>query len=300
MDNQIVLAIYCMVYNHEAFLRNCFEGFVMQKTNFRYVAVVHDDCSTDNSAAIIREYAEKYPDLFIPIFETENQYPKHDGSIERIMKKAIDATGCKYVAFCEGDDYWTDPAKLQKQVDFMGTHPEYSVTFHRCKHYNIDTGEIFEDDCGALFEKDARGVDVDVDMFFSHWYTQPLTMVYRADGWILEEMLQYRYYRDMHQIYHLLKRGKGYVFSFFGGVRTVHSGGVASQRTNVQQCEDAIIIAEELYRHNRDFEVKKYYAQILQWAIDLSRKYGYNSRGYIWQLFRLNHDFKKLVKNLLK
>lgn len=118
-EEPILVAIHCLVYNHEPYLRDCFEGFVMQKTNFRFVAIVHEDCSTDNSAAIIREYEAKYPDIFRPIYETENQYSKHDGSLGRIMNAAIDASKAKYIAMCEGDDYWTDPYKLQKQVDIL-------------------------------------------------------------------------------------------------------------------------------------------------------------------------------------
>lgn len=118
-EQPILVAIHCLVYNHEPYLRDCFDGFVMQKTNFRFVAIVHEDCSTDGSAAIIREYEAKYPDIFRPIYETVNQYSKHDGSLERIMNDAIDATGAKYVAMCEGDDFWADPLKLQKQVDIL-------------------------------------------------------------------------------------------------------------------------------------------------------------------------------------
>lgn len=129
MKDDILVAIRCTVYNHEPYLRDCLEGFVRQKTNFRFVAVVHDDASTDKSADIIREYETKYPDIIIPIYETENQYSKHNGSITRIMNEAIVATGAKYVALCEGDDYWTDPYKLQKQVDFLESHPDYSLCF---------------------------------------------------------------------------------------------------------------------------------------------------------------------------
>ena len=75
----ILVAIRCTVYNHEPYLRDCLEGFVMQKTNFRFVAVVHDDASTDNSAAIIREYEEKYHDIIKPIYEADKQYSKRDG-----------------------------------------------------------------------------------------------------------------------------------------------------------------------------------------------------------------------------
>ena len=124
-----LVAIQCFVYNHESFLHDCFEGFVMQQTNFPFVAIVHDDASTDGSAAIIHEYKEKYPHIFQPIYETENQYSKRDGSLDHIMDDAIEATGAKYVAMCEGDDYWIDPLKLQKQVDFMEENEECVLCF---------------------------------------------------------------------------------------------------------------------------------------------------------------------------
>jgi glycosyltransferase involved in cell wall biosynthesis len=127
MITKPLVAINCLVYNHEPYLRDCLDGFVMQQTNFPFVAIVHDDASTDGSAAIIREYEEKYPHIFKPIYETENQYSKRDGSLDRIMDEAINATGAKYVAMCEGDDYWIDPLKLQKQVDFMEANPEYGM-----------------------------------------------------------------------------------------------------------------------------------------------------------------------------
>ena len=121
-----MVSICCITYNHEPYIRQCLEGFVMQKTNFKFEAIVHDDASTDHTADIIREYAAKYPNIIKPIYETENQYSKHDGSLRRIMDAAC--TG-KYIALCEGDDYWIDPLKLQKQVDFLETHPEHSLCF---------------------------------------------------------------------------------------------------------------------------------------------------------------------------
>ena len=120
----LMVSIKCITYNHEPYIRQCLEGFVMQKTNFRFEAVVHDDASTDGTADIIREYAEKYPDIIKPIYETENQYSKKDGSLGRIMDAAC--TG-KYIAMCEGDDYWTDPLKLQKQVDILESNPEVGL-----------------------------------------------------------------------------------------------------------------------------------------------------------------------------
>ena len=89
MDNdELMVSIRCLAYNHEPYIRQCLEGFIMQKTNFRFEAVVHDDASTDGTVAIIREYAEKYPNIIKPIYETQNQYSKHDGSLGRIMSAA--------------------------------------------------------------------------------------------------------------------------------------------------------------------------------------------------------------------
>lgn len=137
LDNQIVVSIQCLVYNHEPYLRQCLDGFVMQETNFPFEAIVHDDCSTDGSAAIIREYAEAYPDIIKPIYETENQYSKGDGSLDRIMREVISPSS-KYIAICEGDDYWTDPYKLQKQVDYMEAHPECGLVhaYTNCYYQN--------------------------------------------------------------------------------------------------------------------------------------------------------------------
>lgn len=119
-----LVSIKCTAYNHEPYIAHTLEGFVRQKTNFRFEAIVHDDASTDKTADIIRAYAAKYPDIIKPIFETENQYSKHDGSLRRIMDAH---TRGKYVAMCEGDDYWTDPLKLQRQVGFMEKHPDYTM-----------------------------------------------------------------------------------------------------------------------------------------------------------------------------
>lgn len=130
------VAIWTMTYNHAPYIRECLDGIVMQQTNFPFVAIVHDDCSLDGTIEIIKEYASKYPDIIKPIFEEENQYSKHNGSLDRIKQQSLTATGAKYIAMCEGDDYWTDPLKLQKQVDFLETHPDYGMCYTKVKRYN--------------------------------------------------------------------------------------------------------------------------------------------------------------------
>ena len=136
--NEILVSIICNAYNHELYIRDALEGFVMQKTDFAFEILVHDDASTDNTANIIREYEAKYPELIKPIYQTENQYSKGNGDVSRIQQGR--AKG-KYIAFCEGDDYWTDPYKLQKQFDALEANPDIDMCAHAARAVNATTGD---------------------------------------------------------------------------------------------------------------------------------------------------------------
>lgn len=125
-----LLTIICIAYNQANYIRQALDGFVMQKTNFKFEVIIHDDASTDGTADIIREYEQKYPDIIKPIYQTENQWQKGVNMGKIFIYPRVQG---KYVALCEGDDYWTDPYKLQKQVDFLEAHPEYSGCFHSVK-----------------------------------------------------------------------------------------------------------------------------------------------------------------------
>lgn len=125
-----LLTIRCIVYNHEAYIRDCLEGFVMQETTFPFEVIVHDDASTDNSATIIREYAEKYQHIIKPIIQTENQYQKPGHGHMNVDINNAMAESSRYLAFCEGDDYWIDPTKIQQQVEWFEAHPDYTMVWH--------------------------------------------------------------------------------------------------------------------------------------------------------------------------
>lgn len=120
-----MVSVCCLSYNHEDYIRQCLDSIVTQQTSFAFEVLVHDDASTDKSQQIIREYQQRYPDIIKPILQTENQYRKGKGILGiHVFPKCSG----KYLAFCECDDYWTDPNKLQRQVDFMESHPEYVAT----------------------------------------------------------------------------------------------------------------------------------------------------------------------------
>ena len=258
-----LLSIVTITYNHESFIAKTIEGVLMQQVNFPIELIIAEDCSTDGTRAICQRYADEHPELIRLITSESNV-----GAVKNERRAMLAAKG-KYIAFCEGDDYWTDPCKLQKQVDFLESHPDYSVTFHRCKHYNVETHELVDDNCGPLFtDKNHLGIDITTSQFFKSWITQPLTMVYRVASFDLDVALQYNYYRDMHQIYHLLQAGKGYLFAFNGGVRTRHEGGMASLLSNEQKVLTSITIAQEILSLNQtDNAVREYMASIYDWAI---------------------------------
>lgn len=224
-----LVTIRCLVYNHEPYLRQCLDGFVMQKTNFPFEAIVHDDASTDRSAEIIREYAEKYPDIIKPIFETVNQYSKHDGSIQRIMNEH---TRGKYVAMCEGDDYWIDPLKLQKQVDFLETHDDYVICSHKYQYYFQDQKAF-----GGIMPKEIKSsftYDLNYYIHRNSWVTQTLTCVFLHSALNLTHYSQYKNSKDLTLIYHILQKGKGYFINENMGIYRKHAGGVWSHSNLLQ------------------------------------------------------------------
>ena len=122
-----MVSVRCLAYNHEKYIRETLDGFMMQETNFPFEVIVHDDASTDRTVEIIREYEAKFPKIIKPIYETENQFSKGNGTLRRIVNEA-----CKgeYIAYCEGDDYWCDKYKLQRQFDALNNHQGCTLCTH--------------------------------------------------------------------------------------------------------------------------------------------------------------------------
>ena len=133
------VSIKCLAYNHEKYIEKALDSFLMQKTNFPFEIVVHDDASTDNTTNIIRQYENMFPNIVKPIYETENQYSKGCEAMEQMIDTYMKG---KYVAYCEGDDYWTDEYKLQKQFDAMEKHPDLDMCAHAVRKINAKSGQI--------------------------------------------------------------------------------------------------------------------------------------------------------------
>lgn len=268
-----LVSICCITYNHAQFIRKCLDGFLMQTTNFPIEILIHDDCSTDGTTEIIREYETIYPDLIFPLYEEENQY-QHGKAAEIDFYNYRRARG-KYIAYCEGDDYWTDPLKLQKQVDFMEANPEYSVCFHDFQEYDVRTGKYSRPVYRHPQTMINEGVDVTPYMFLHHSYGgQPLTMLFRVSMFDFSWCELYPDYKDTYEIYHLLRAGKGRYLDFDGGVYVRHDGGVATSSSEEKTCRSVLECIIALYRNNAyDPAVKEHLIEVLLWCHDvLGRK----------------------------
>ncbi|EOU1146131.1 glycosyltransferase [Clostridium perfringens] len=156
MKRDIVVSISCITYNHENYIAKAIESFLAQKTNFKFEILIHDDASTDNTQNIIRDYHKRYPEIIKPILQKENQYSRGVKRISYLYNEKR-AKG-KYIACCEGDDYWIDEYKLQKQVDFMEKNKECSMCFHAASIFDdkkmkvISIQRAYDKNCIAKLE----------------------------------------------------------------------------------------------------------------------------------------------------
>ncbi|MGE7020277.1 glycosyltransferase family 2 protein [Solibacillus cecembensis] len=123
---KVLVSIHCPAYNHENYIADAIDSFIMQQTDFKYEILIHDDASTDRTAEIIKKYEKEYPELIKPIYQTENQKSKGISITQLNLQRAKG----KYIAICEGDDYWVDPQKLQKQIAYMENNPQCSLCVH--------------------------------------------------------------------------------------------------------------------------------------------------------------------------
>ncbi len=129
-SHEPMVSIICPAYNHERFIDQTLKGFINQVTDFPFEIILHDDASTDRTASIIADYEKKYPKIIKCIFQKENQFSKGRKITPILLQHAM----AKYIAFCEGDDYWTDPYKLKKQIEFLETHPDFSMC---CTNFSV-------------------------------------------------------------------------------------------------------------------------------------------------------------------
>lgn len=279
-----LVSICCQTFNHGAYLKECLDGFVNQKTNFKYEILVHDDASTDNTPKILKEYENKYPDLFRCVYQEENQFGKLNSLVDILHEMALG----KYIAICEGDDYWIDENKLQKQINFLEANPEYTITGHsvRTIDENKKTVDFMSKEGEVTFEDILLGKGV---------YT--LSMVYRN---ILKFSPKINKYPagDFFIKASLLDNGKGYLFNSIMGMYRKHNGGIWSTQSNKEIHRKTL----QGYRNFlKDFPKRK--TEIIYAILKYKKKHGLTLIGFDSYILMdcigiLNIGLKKIKKRI--
>ena len=271
--NSPIVSICCITYNHAPFIRKALDGFLLQEPPTGvsadepwYEILIHDDASTDGTTEIIKEYAAKYPDKIFPLYEKENQYSK--GKAKEIDLYNYNRARGKYIAICEGDDYWTVPDKLRRQVDFMEANPDYSICFHLTRIFETYSGKL-----RPLYYDYDKPIDEDEDVtpeyFLRSQVGQPLSIVFRTEAYNFEWYKSFTHYYDTIEEFLLLREGKGRLLKFIGGQYNLHSGGVSASKPNLNRSLDACLDYVELYAYTQDPVLGVFIHDAFIWSHDL-------------------------------
>jgi glycosyltransferase involved in cell wall biosynthesis len=216
----ITVSICCLTYNHRPFIKECLEGFLIQKCNFKFEVLIYDDASTDGTSEIILEYQSKFPDIIKPIIQIENQYSK--GVKVNSFYNFSRAKG-KYIAICEGDDYWFDESKLQKQIDFLESNYDYTMCFHSSKV--IQQVKDVKKDFPKVEDREYL-----TDELFIKWLTPTASIVFRSD--VLDERILSKRLVGGDRSLSLLCSDKGKIMGMSDEMSAyrVHLGGISFTR----------------------------------------------------------------------
>ena len=284
-EDQVVphVSIFCITYNHKAFIRDAIEGFLSQKTTFPVEILVHDDASLDQTPEIIAEFEKKYPKLIIPIYQSENQLSKgYDPLIEFLIPRARG----KYVAICEGDDYWLDPLKLQKQVEIFSQYPDTVICGARAKTWS-EHKKVFTVITPAL-DKNITCMTPEQLFYLGEWVKNCTRMIPRE----LFSSIPAEYMMDYRHVHYLLAKNPAGTFRCLDEVVAVyreHTGGVFSgaKPIDVQKeyFESARLIAK-LYDDERAIVMRE---NALHTAKELFLTHSLSVRERIYYFFQYIH-----------
>jgi glycosyltransferase involved in cell wall biosynthesis len=217
--DQPMVSVCIPTYNHEHYISECIESILMQRTKFKFEIIIGEDCSTDNTRAIVQRYEEKYPGIVNAIYHQQNV-----GSQRNAYEFCRPLLTGKYVAICEGDDYWIDPYKLQKQVTFLEQHPEYVLCFHPYATVDENSKVIkCEDVADDNIEYDLKS------LLQKHIST--MSVVFRNCIRDAEVDMSKAEYGDIFLFSLLSAHGKVIELNFLGGCYRKHSGGSYSGRS---------------------------------------------------------------------
>lgn len=317
MKKDVKLSITVPIYNHEKYLEHAIDSILMQKVNFTYEVLVGEDCSTDSSRAILQKY-KQYEQIHIYEREKNMQSSRIRNDLDLKLR-----TKGEYIITLEGDDYWTDPNKLQQQVDFLDSHPDYYTCGHKFVIVNENEEEYYDEDIKCQFYED-NPYDITVfekGMMLSHANTLMFRNFYpELSEKKLSFFTDYRYIGgDYLLTAYLVLQGKVYcipkVMSAYRKVVSNDSSSYSSdmERNNARDnLYSDILGAETLLneQYNISFDARKksaFASAVFKWNRERTKKNfkvvvniilssGHHIQYSIWLIYLLGMRF---VKNIL-
>ena len=226
---ECLVSVLCTTYNHEKYIRQCLDSMVGQKTDFPFEIIVRDDCSTDGTGEIIREYGEKYPDTVIPMILEFNHFSR--GLTNDSFARMFGMARGKYIAICEGDDFWTDPEKLQVQTDYLESHPDFSLCVTASYFANPD-GTLKK---GEVFRTDTVSRELTMEEIIDGWKAATNTVVYRKaclEEDVIIPFLGTCVNEDYARMVYMAEKGKVYYMDRLTGAYRVGNPGSFSDDTH--------------------------------------------------------------------
>lgn len=268
-----ILSICCITYNHEKYIAQTIEGFLMQKTDFEFNIIISDDCSTDNTREIIKTYADANPSIIQII------HPKKNVGMYKNFKHVLLSTNSKYIALCEGDDYWIDPYKLQKQVDFLESNVEYSFCCHTYINLFEETGK--EEVAHTDVLKSDEPYEIVISNFLDPFIIRMNSIVFRNNIDLYK--VPTKGFKDTFLFAVLLAKGKGVCLSDVMSVYRIHKGGIWSTKRTI-----------ELYKGNAEtaYTMAKYFKNTYH-SIDTFALHTLN--GYLEKLYEERQSIFKII-----
>lgn len=265
--SDVMVSVCVLSYNHEKYLRQCLDGIFMQKVSFPFEVRVHDDASTDRSQEIIKEYQQRYPDILKPVLQSENQYSKGGGILNKFLLPLCEG---KYIALCEGDDYWIDPLKLQKQVDFLKTHEEYSMC---CTGFSQTFEGNESERSPMVFDLD----DITIEHLIKGQWIGTATVVYRRE--LLADYkppFSHLPFGDLPMWFHLALKGK---------IKYLKDITANYRRLNESACHFSDKKKECLFGLDA-MRVREYYALLVDKVTIAQPEFSKNAHYYLEQCFK--------------
>lgn len=289
-----LVSIIMITYGHEKFIAEAIEGVFTQQTNFPVELIIANDNSPDKTSEIVEKIMCQAPSHITVKYTC---HPINKG-MRLNFYWALEQAHGKYIAYCEGDDYWVDPLKLQKQVNFLEANSNYTVAvggFISKHEYTKHTKNVVKHSKSYKITN-SNGYSFNLGDTYKNWNTKVLTALHINSNELLTSLIEYEYCRDVHLFYHLLKKGKGFYFTEVFGVHRIHDGGIHSMVDKRKLIMGAFNIYNELYVKNKDEYTRKlsleYHCIVLNLKIFNTKFiYSYNIKTSV-----LLRNIIKLVK----